>query len=158
MGLIGRGVNTATVAVVLAGLVGACATPPGDADAVRAALTAFSRDFNGRDLTATCALFADDTVVSFPGRPPQGHTEVCEGFRAVFANAAKSFHYDEPAIREILVDGDLATVAVIWTLTVRDSSGRVLETTREDGVDVLRRQADGHWRIHISHAFPVEDR
>ncbi len=152
--------NTAGVAgvVVLAGVVGACATAPDDSDAVRAALVAFSRDFNGHDLTATCGLFADDTVVSYPGRPSKGHTEVCEGFRAVFANPAKSFRYDEPAIREILVDGDLATVALIWTLTVRDSSGRVLETTREDGVDVLRRQPDGQWRIHISHAFPVEAR
>jgi uncharacterized protein (TIGR02246 family) len=145
-------------AVVLACVVGACATPRDDADAVRAALTAFSRDFNGHDVTATCGLFADDTVVSYPGRPPKGHTEVCEGFRAVFANPAMSFRYDEPAIREILVDGDLATVALTWTLTVADSSGRVLETTREDGVDVLRRQPDGHWRIHISHAFPVEAR
>lgn len=150
--------NTAGMArvVVLAGLLGACAAPPDDADAVRAALTAFSRDFNGHDLTATCGLFADDAVVSFPGRAPQGHAEVCEGFRAVFANPAKSFRYDEPAIREILVDGDLAAVALTWTLTVRDASGRVLETSREDGVDVLRRQPDGHWRIHLSHAFPVE--
>ena len=58
-----------------------------------------------------------------------------------------------PDINDVIVDGDLAVVRLIWTLTVRDGSGQVLETTVEDGVDVFRRQADGSWKIHISHAF-----
>jgi hypothetical protein len=42
---------------------------------------------------------------------------------------------------------------LMWTLTVRDTSGKVLDTVEENGIDVFRRQADGSWKIHISHAF-----
>ena len=73
--------------------------------------------------------------------------------RTQFADPAKQFAYEAPDIREVLVDGDLATVRLIWTLTIRDTSGKVLDTVEENGVDVFRRQADGSWKIHISHAF-----
>lgn len=38
-------------------------------------------------------------------------------------------------------------------LTVTDPSGMVLDTGVEDGLDVFTRQADGSWKIHVSHAF-----
>jgi len=151
------GLRRGLLGVVVAGVLGACASPHADDAAVRAALTSFSRDFNNRDLAATCGLYADDAVVNFPGRPPLGRTEACDRFRTAFADPGKVLEYAEPEIREVLVDGDLATVALIWTLTVKDKQGRLLETARENGLDVLRRQPGGQWRIHISHAFPVED-
>ncbi len=114
------GLTRGLLGLVVAGVLGACASPHDDEAAVRAAVTAFSRDFNNRDLAATCGLYADDAVVSFPGRPPLGRTEACDRKRQA-------------------------------------GSGRLLETTRENGLDVMRRQPGGHWRIHISHAFPVED-
>jgi hypothetical protein len=40
---------------------------------------------------------------------------------------------------------------------VRDAAGAVLRTVEEDGLDVSRRRPDGSWRIHIAHAFTVED-
>ncbi|MCX2933433.1 nuclear transport factor 2 family protein [Mycobacterium sp. CVI_P3] len=135
---------------------GPSASSRSDADAIEAALRGFSRDFNNKDPEATCGLFAEDVVLNFPGRPPEnGRGEFCAKIRTRFADPARTYHYDEPQIREVLVDGDLATVALIWTLTVRDESGRVLETVHEDGLDVFRRQPDGVWRIHISHAFPI---
>ena len=52
-----------------------------------------------------------------------------------------------------------------WPLTVTDASGSVLENvresysrmSRESGVDVFRRQPDGSWKIHVSHAFPLDE-
>ncbi|MFC0447708.1 hypothetical protein [Rhodococcus jostii] len=44
-----------------------------------------------------------------------------------------------------------------WPLTVTDASGAVLENVRESGVDVFRRQPDGSWKIHVSHAFPLDE-
>ena len=73
--------------------------------------------------------------------------------RRNFADPSKTFTYAEPDIRDVDVDGDLAAVRLIWTLTVRDASGVVLETVEEDGVDVFRRQADGSWKTAVSHAF-----
>jgi hypothetical protein len=36
---------------------------------------------------------------------------------------------------------------------VTDPAGEVLETGVDDGLDVFRRQPDGTWKIHVSHAF-----
>lgn len=144
------------VASLSAVLVGCGSTAASDAESIRAGLNAFPQDFNDKDLEATCGLFAEDVVLNFPGRPPEnGRAEFCDKIRGRFADPAKTYTYAEPEIREVLVDGDLATVALTWTLTVRDKAGTVLETVREDGVDVFRRQSDGSWRIHISHAFPT---
>jgi hypothetical protein len=52
----------------------------------------------------------------------------------------------------VLVDGDLATVKLFWTLTVTDESGNGLDTGGEDGFDEFRRRPDGSWKIHVSHA------
>ncbi|HEV7420490.1 MAG TPA: hypothetical protein VGO30_11650 [Mycobacterium sp.] len=61
-----------------------------------------------------------------------------------------------PDVHEVLVDGDLATVRLIWKLSTRDASGKLLDTNRENGVDVFRRHPDGSWKIHVSHAFTQE--
>jgi ketosteroid isomerase-like protein len=73
--------------------------------------------------------------------------------QTLFDDPAKQFSYDAPDIEEVLVEGDLATVRLMWKLTIRDTSGKVLDTIDENGLDVFRRQPDGSWKIHISHAF-----
>ena len=127
----------------------------GDSDRadIDAALRQWPRDFNARNLDAVCGLFADDVVLAYPGAPDRNRDAFCDQMRVQFRDPSKTFSYDEPDIKEIIVEGDLATVRLFWTLTVRDTSGKVLETIHEDGVDVFRRQPDGSWKIHISHAF-----
>ena len=120
---------------------------------IEAALLQWPRDFNARNLDAVCGLFADDVVLAYPGAPDRNRDAFCGQMRVQFRDPSKTFSYDEPDIKEIIVEGDLATVRLFWTLTVRDTSGKVLETIHEDGVDVFRRQPDGSWKIHISHAF-----
>jgi ketosteroid isomerase-like protein len=71
----------------------------------------------------------------------------------LFDDPAKRYRYAQPDIREVLVDGDLATVKLFWTLTVTDAAGKVRDTGVEDGLDVFLRQPDGRWKIHVSHAF-----
>lgn len=139
-------------------LAAGCAAPlpPDDSAAIEAALRQWPVDFNAERIDGVCGLFADDVVLIYPDSPDRGHDEFCDQMRTLFADPSKTFTYAEPDIREVLVDGDLATVRLIWTLTVRDSAGKVLETVDEDGVDVFRRQADGSWKIHVSHAFPKE--
>ncbi len=130
--------------------------PAADRAAIEAALLQWPEDFDAKNLDAVCGLFADDVVLVYPDSPDRGHQQFCDQMREVFHDPAKKFTYAAPDIQEVLVDGDLATVRLIWTLTVRDASGRVLETVKENGVDVFRRQADGSWKIHVSHAFTQE--
>ena len=127
----------------------------GDSDRadIEATLLQWPRDFNARNLDAVCGLFADDVVLAYPGATDRNRDAFCNQMGDQFSDSSKTFSYDEPDIKEIIVDGDLATVRLVWTQTARDTSGKVLQTIHEDGVDVFRRQPDGSWRIHISHAF-----
>ena len=142
--------------LVILGAAVSCAQgphPAQDQAAIEAALKQWPNDFNAEHLADVCGLFADDVVLIYPGAPDRNRDEFCGQMRTLFDDPSKQFSYAAPDIGEVLVDGDLATVRLIWTLTVRDTSGNVLETVEENGLDVFRRQADGSWKIHVSHAF-----
>lgn len=53
--------------------------------------------------------------------------------------------------------GDLAVVRLIWTLTVTDADKKVAETTKDRGIDIFRRQADGRWKISRYIAYPMKE-
>jgi uncharacterized protein (TIGR02246 family) len=138
-------------AVVALALLAACARPSPER-AIRAALEQWPRDWNARDVGAVCGLFAPDVVLTFPGAADRDHARMCRGFAATFADTGRTFRYDAPAIEEIVVDGDMAAVRLVWTLHVAGANGEVVE--RERGLDVFRRQPDGAWKIRISCAYP----
>ena len=124
-----------------------------DKATIAAALRQWPHDFNDRRLPEVCGLFAADVVLSYPGSPDRGYDAFCDRMRALFDDPAKKFSYAEPDIKEILVDGDLATVRLFWTLTVTGDAGKIQNVIVEDGLDVSQRQPDGTWKIHISQAF-----
>jgi uncharacterized protein (TIGR02246 family) len=148
------------LAAVFALLVAACSAAPAppnpavDRAHIEAALRQLPNDFNAGNIDGVCGLFADDVVLSYPDSPDRGHREFCDQMRRVFDNDTPSMEYAAPDIQDVIVDGDTAVVRLIWTLTVRNAEGKQLETIREHGIDVFRRQADGSWKIAISHAFP----
>jgi uncharacterized protein (TIGR02246 family) len=144
-------------AVGLAGCGGHATTDVNQAKAaIEAALRQWPKDFNDENVDAVCGLFAHDAVLVYPDSEDRNHDQFCDQMRKLFANPARTFTYAAPDIREVLADGDLATVRLIWTLTVKDASGKVIETVKENGLDVFRRQADGSWKIHVSHALTQE--
>jgi uncharacterized protein (TIGR02246 family) len=127
--------------------------PERDKAAIESALRQWPSDFNAKNVTGVCGLFADDVVLSYPGGEDRGRGEFCQRMTTLFDDPVKRYAYAQPDIREVRVDGDLATVKLFWTLTVTDAAGKVLDTGIEDGLDVFTRQPDGSWKIHISHAF-----
>jgi uncharacterized protein (TIGR02246 family) len=127
-----------------------------DAAAIRAALEQWPRDWNDRDTEVVCGLFAPDVVLSCPPIPDRDFGAMCAGFAKLFARSDQTIRYDPPAIGEILVDGDLATVRLTWTSRTTGAGVEGERVEREKGLDVFRRQPDGLWRIHVSHAFPEE--
>jgi ketosteroid isomerase-like protein len=130
--------------------------PAVDKAAIEAVLQGFPRDFNAKNFDPLCAVFEEDAVLHYPeGGPDQGRGVFCARMRKLLSDPDRQYSYSEPEIREVIVEGDLATVALYWTLTVKDRDGKVLDTIREDGLDVFRRQADGSWKLHISHAFAM---
>src|SRR5262245_8443442 len=113
--------------------------------AIRAALTQWMADFNAGRAGKVCELFAPDLVAQYRGQPERGWDALCDLLKRSLADRGKSYSY-ALAIKEILVEGDLAVVRLTWTLTVRGKDAA--ETTSvEPGIDIFRRQADGSWKI-----------
>jgi ketosteroid isomerase-like protein len=113
---------------------------------IRAALEQWTQDFNNRNPSAAvCSLFAPDLISNFRGQPEDSYGSLCANLQMALADQAKTYHYDLE-LKEILVSCDLAAVRLVWTLKVRLKNGAE-ETTREPGLDIFRRQADGSWKI-----------
>ena len=112
---------------------------------IRTTLEAWAADFNARRVDIVCDLFARDLIAQYRGQPERGYDAQCNLLQRSLADAQKTYRYGL-AIKEIIVAGDLAAVRLTWTLAVKPA-GAAAETTRDEGIDIFRRQADGRWRI-----------
>lgn len=114
--------------------------------AIRDALTGWTADFNARDTTRICDLFAPDLRYDFRGTPERDYNAMCSGLKRTLADRSKTLTYSFD-IKEIIVSGDLAVVRLVWTSRVAADGASQAVETREPGLDVFRRQPDGKWRI-----------
>jgi uncharacterized protein (TIGR02246 family) len=113
---------------------------------IRDALSKWTADFNARDASRICDLFAPDLRYDFRGMPERDYNAMCSALHRALGDRSKTLSYSFD-IKEIIVSGDMAIVRLVWTSRVsRDGSSQVIET-KEPGLDVFRRQADGKWRI-----------
>lgn len=104
------------------------------------------------DAAAVAALYADDAVVVGPaGQPAQGRQAIQEAFAADFPQATNL----QVTSSDVEVSGDLVTDMGEFTQTVQTPDGQQ-QTVTGRYIVVLRRQADGAWRIvqHLS-AVPM---
>lgn len=140
-----RGIAAYGIAALVA-LAAASTTRAADAAAeVRAALEEWTADFNARRSDTVCDLFARDLIAQYRGLPERGYDLQCDILQRSLADAQKTFRYGLD-IKEIIVAGDIAAVRLTWTLAVAPADGAV-QTSRDEGLDIFRRQADGRWRI-----------
>lgn len=115
-------------------------------------LQKWPKDFNAKNIGAVCELFAPNLVASYPGTLDRNYEEMCRHLTAVLTQTDKIFHYDPPLIEQVIIEGNLAVIRLIWTLKISSKNGT--ETIKEKGLDVFMRQNDGKWKIAISYAFP----
>lgn len=109
-------------------------------------LQKWPQDFNAKNLEATCNLFSPDLIASYPGTPDRNYEAMCQTLKNAFE---KTLTYEAPIIEQIIIEGDLAVVRLIWTLKANE------ESVQEKGLDVFKRQKDGSWKIIISYAYPI---
>ena len=128
------------------------AVPDDASAAITSALTGWTETFNARRHADVCALFAPDLVATYRGQPDRNFDELCTLLQNSLENPTRSYHY-ALELQEILPSGDLAAVRLVWTLTVRGVDGEILETVREPGLDIFKRQPDGTWKIARFVAF-----
>ncbi|MEO6784208.1 MAG: hypothetical protein ABI196_25545, partial [Bradyrhizobium sp.] len=50
-------------------------------------------------------------------------------------------------LKEIVAEGDMAAVRLVWTLTATLKATGQVSTTVEQGLDVFGKGSDGSWRI-----------
>lgn len=133
---------------VLACLLAALALPAraDDAAAIRARLTGWAAAFNARDAAGACDLFAPELRYTVPGVTEGSRETMCDNLARAFLRTDLTLRYADPEILDIAMSGDLAAVRLRWTLS-SSAQGQPPETTVEEGLDVFRRQPDGHWRI-----------
>ncbi|SEP44510.1 steroid delta-isomerase [Rhodospirillales bacterium URHD0017] len=134
---------TLLIGWVLTGLPAAADTQA--EKAIRDALSKWTDDFNARDATRICDLFAPDLRYDFRGQPERDFTAMCSGLKRTLADRSKTLTYSFD-IKEIIVSADMAIVRLVWTSRVQAGSGQIVET-KEPGLDLFRRQTDGTWRI-----------
>lgn len=81
---------------------------------IRAALEKWTRDFNARNSSQVCSLFAPDPISNYQGQPEGNYDSLCARLKRSLDDPAKIYHYDLH-IDEVLVAGELAVVRIKWT-------------------------------------------
>ena len=133
---------------VLIASIPATAQPSNQAETeIRDALTKWTADFNARNVAEVCDLFAPNLRYDFRGFPERGYDDICKLLHTSLSDTGKRFTYAPPGIEEIIVSGDLAIVRLTWTLNVRSEGAPNDVISQDIGLDVFRRQPDGHWKI-----------
>jgi uncharacterized protein (TIGR02246 family) len=113
-----------------------------DVDDIRARLEQWTEDFNERRAEAVCDLFSKDAISNYRGQPERNYAEICDLLQKSLADPARDYRY-ELELREIIVEGDLAVVRLVWRLFITPLN----VTSVEPGMDVFRKEPDGKWRI-----------
>jgi len=122
---------------------------------IRAVLAKWTADFNAGNAQEICGLFALDLRYDYRGFPERRYEDICGLLRRSLSDRTRHYAYSLE-IKDILVSGDLAVVRLVWTLKVTRSDPPSESTSVEPGMDVLRRQPDGTWKIirYIAYEAP----
>jgi uncharacterized protein (TIGR02246 family) len=114
---------------------------------------ALLKAFNAGDIEATVACYEPQAgFVLKSGHVARGTAELREMYRATF-----SYNPDLALdVRKIISAGDdLALAVVRWTSKTLSSSGEA-NVWAGTATDILRRQADGAWKLALDNAYGIE--
>jgi uncharacterized protein (TIGR02246 family) len=118
---------------------------PKRAEDVHSALAAA---FNTGDLNTVLQVYdSSGVIVAEPGNPVAGKEKFETAVKAILAIKGKM----EIKTVYCLQTGDIAVGRSVWSIT----EGAETKVSAK-GVEVMKRQADGTWRVIIDHAFGAE--
>jgi uncharacterized protein (TIGR02246 family) len=115
-----------------------------DEDAIRELQQTWIRASQAGDAATVADLMTNDIVFLTAGRPPFGKREFLESFEAMAGKVTMtgSGHYEE-----IIVVGDVAYTRAKLDITITTTSDAASKQLAGYALSVLRRGADGKWRI-----------
>jgi len=109
------------------------------------AIERFSERLSAGDLDGALVLYEPTaTFVVGPGRIVQGHEAIREALEGFLALRPRM----EGEIQKVVQTDDVALVVNAWRLEGRDPSRQAIEMSGRSA-DVVRRGADGTWRVLI---------
>jgi uncharacterized protein (TIGR02246 family) len=145
-----RSIRVASAIAVVIGLTACAPAPPPDTSAADLAAIAGVRDawaaaFAASDAAALTALYSDDAARMNPGQPTvSGRAAIQANFEQMFSEATGSNDI-QPELTE--VSGDWGFDIGTYTSTVTPKAGGDAMTENGRYLVVLRKQADGSWKI-----------
>ena len=110
--------------------------------------------FDSGDVDTLVALYEPGAaLIVQPGEEPVNGTEaIREAYNGVLSWFAEKPKFELRFGKAFQAGDDLALVISRWTLTGSRQDGSPLEMTGQTS-DVVRRQADGSWRLAIDNPF-----
>lgn len=137
---------------LLVAVAAACAPTPAapvDTSADVAAINALADQemaaFSAGDMEAIRSIFAEDVISMPPNEPAvNGHAGLDAWLTAMMEQVTVSGRYTSS---DVIVSGDLAVHRFTGELTMTPKAGGDAMTETVKGVHVLRKQADGTWKI-----------
>ena len=111
----------------------------------------FERALNAGDLDALAALYEPNaTLTPQPGTTVSGTAAIREALAGFLPGRPRM----RITPRLVAQNGDIALVSGQWQLSMTGPDGKPAELAGRS-VEVLRRQADGHWLFAIDEPFGV---
>jgi uncharacterized protein (TIGR02246 family) len=108
----------------------------------------WTQHFNARDLDALVDLFEDQaTLILEPGRSVVGKEAIRSAISAFLVGGSI-----EGTTRSVTQSGDIALLSANFHMHSTGPDGESIEMSGTT-TEVVRRQADGHWRFVIDNPF-----
>lgn len=139
--------------VIALGVIGFAAVLPAwvqdgssrEVETIRSLIMEQASAINAHDPDGVLKHYSKDIIVSYPGVPDTGYAAFDKSYRLMMHSGITT--RSVPAIDEILVSGDLATVRMMWSTTITDkATGRVSSRQAKD-LQVWRREK-GAWKFY----------
>ncbi|RDI44540.1 hypothetical protein [Aquicella lusitana] len=132
----------------------AAAVKPADYKLFENIFTHWTAAFNQKKWPESCHLFSKSLVADYQGYPQKSYDTVCNGFKKVFQETEKDYHY-RFKLRDVYRNGNLAAVRITWFLDISENNKNV-SSTRDEGIDILQKQSSGEWKIVNYLGYPVK--
>ncbi|HSF99668.1 MAG TPA: SgcJ/EcaC family oxidoreductase [Vicinamibacterales bacterium] len=137
---------------LLLAVAAACAPPPAapvdtaaDVAAINALVEREIAAVSAGDMEAIWSIFAEDVISMPPNEPAvNGHAGIDAWMAAMMEQMTVSGGYTSS---DVIVSGDLAVHRFTGELTLTPKAGGDAVTEAIKGLHVLRKQADGTWKI-----------
>lgn len=113
----------------------------------------WTKAFNEKKFPEVCELFSKSITADYQGTPRKDYSIICNGFKKIFAEKNKYYH-NAFKIHHLYHSNDLAAVRITWYLDVYEK-GKHISSTREEGLDIFQKQANGDWKIIYFLAYPL---